>query len=442
MRRTPILLLALITAAQLDAQTPSDAASRSVELLPDLNLVAWTGPDTPVAQAVAPIATTLDSLFARNAGADAFRTFGPARPPILNQIDILNYGDGFWLLMSGDATWNQPGLTESTVITSADGSITLTIPRGALPPNIASDEVTVVTLQTNLGTPAVEIGPPDLVFGPPSVLAFNDLQSLVGAVFLSQSGLQHLEPIAPDQLRARFEAAQLTDSDEDLILLGEAGVVIPRDGHSFADEVTIQPITGVFNRDGAFGYPLGTTVPFLANIHADSSEEYQAGQTITLTSQQHGLVEFQIAEPVLTGGDFFTTPPPLTPDRVPTGQAGAGLGPPPFFEIPALFTCDSAGDFTVGLNATVEHGWAMLTVLPGLPPLSVNVPSFVSAEPAAGKCVDNATPTSAPSPVARRSSSAPASASKRTTAVSASAPRSPAISSSPSTTGRSPPMPS
>ena len=89
-------------------QVPVVDAAREVSLVPQFNLVVWTGADgTPVGEAVAGILDALDALFIWDPRADEFLSYRPGAPAFLNTADVLNYGDGIWLKMSAPAVWEQ-----------------------------------------------------------------------------------------------------------------------------------------------------------------------------------------------------------------------------------------------------------------------------------------------------------------------------------------------
>ena len=86
-------------------QQPLVAAVTSVDLLAGFNLVAWRGPATPVADAFAAIRDQLITAFTYETVAERFRSYGPDRPAVLNDLDSLQSDDGVWLNMAAAATW-------------------------------------------------------------------------------------------------------------------------------------------------------------------------------------------------------------------------------------------------------------------------------------------------------------------------------------------------
>lgn len=84
--------------------------ARSLFVDQNFNLVAWTGPDhTPIADAFDEvIVDDLVAVYAWDAQAGRFRSYGPARLALLNDLTELNHGDAVWLLMSEFDLWNQP----------------------------------------------------------------------------------------------------------------------------------------------------------------------------------------------------------------------------------------------------------------------------------------------------------------------------------------------
>ena len=83
---------------------PMQLGARSVPLISGFNLAVWTGPSaTPFEAAVATIAVELTAAFTYDAGAQAFRSYGPRRLPLLNDAITLDFGDALWLLMQDAA---------------------------------------------------------------------------------------------------------------------------------------------------------------------------------------------------------------------------------------------------------------------------------------------------------------------------------------------------
>ena len=86
-------------------QQPIAASVESVALLAGFNLVAWRGPAAPAAAAFAAIATALISAFTYDAAGERFRSYAPGRLDLLNDLAMLQPGDGVWLNMVTAAPW-------------------------------------------------------------------------------------------------------------------------------------------------------------------------------------------------------------------------------------------------------------------------------------------------------------------------------------------------
>ena len=111
------------------------------------NLVTWTGPSgLEPADTFAGIATDLAAAFAFDKPSETFTSFGPSRPAFLNDLAPLIYGDGFWVLMDAPASWAQPASPAPVVVALDDGSATLEIPRGALPPGLDPADIRVTAV--------------------------------------------------------------------------------------------------------------------------------------------------------------------------------------------------------------------------------------------------------------------------------------------------------
>ena len=88
-------------------------AARVVPLRPDWNLEAWTGPTSPIEDALAPLLSTLADAFTWDVGRQAFRSFSPGRAAFLNTLSELRFGDGVWLRLAGGGLvrWRQAPVT-------------------------------------------------------------------------------------------------------------------------------------------------------------------------------------------------------------------------------------------------------------------------------------------------------------------------------------------
>ena len=90
---------------------PVFRGAHSVPLLAGANLAAWTGPSgTPVEDALAAILDRVELAATFDADGQTFLTFGPTSPAAVNTLTTLDHGVGIWLLLSAEATWEQPSV--------------------------------------------------------------------------------------------------------------------------------------------------------------------------------------------------------------------------------------------------------------------------------------------------------------------------------------------
>ena len=114
-----VLLLAAIGGAGLVpvGDAPADAQSeiaetRTVALDEGWNLAGWTGPDTPLAEAIADIIDLTEAAAAFDAAPQAFRTWNATAPPFLNTLDTMVQGQALWVLVTAPIDWVQPVVAE------------------------------------------------------------------------------------------------------------------------------------------------------------------------------------------------------------------------------------------------------------------------------------------------------------------------------------------
>lgn len=93
-----------------------------VSLQPNWNLVGFGG-DQEIDAATAGIASSIRSLFAWDAVAQAFQSYIPDLPTFLNTLGELGAGDGVWLFVENPAgvIWDQPAITTARDVTLQDG---------------------------------------------------------------------------------------------------------------------------------------------------------------------------------------------------------------------------------------------------------------------------------------------------------------------------------
>ena len=105
-------------------EQPAVAGLRLVALLPGFNLEMWTGPDgTDPASAFAGLGSGLVTAFSWDESNQAFRSYAPDRAAFLNDMVVLNHGDGVWLELSTPATWLQPARGGTTAKASRHSTL-------------------------------------------------------------------------------------------------------------------------------------------------------------------------------------------------------------------------------------------------------------------------------------------------------------------------------
>ena len=123
-----VLLLAAIGGAGLVpvGDAPADAQSeiaetRTVALDEGWNLAGWTGPDTPLAEAIADIIDLTEAAAAFDAAPQAFRTWNATAPPFLNTLDTMVQGQALWVLVTAPIDWVQPVVADPTPLALRSG---------------------------------------------------------------------------------------------------------------------------------------------------------------------------------------------------------------------------------------------------------------------------------------------------------------------------------
>ena len=92
-------------------EQPMFSGFRTVSLVAGFNLVMWTGPDgTPTDRAVALVGGAIAAVYQWDATAQQFRSYAADRPPVLNDLNRLNFGDGLWVHAREPVLWTQPPL--------------------------------------------------------------------------------------------------------------------------------------------------------------------------------------------------------------------------------------------------------------------------------------------------------------------------------------------
>ena len=116
-RRKRILAIALVLALLAGAgtllalprgATAQDAETRTLSLDEGWNLAGWTGPDTPLADAILDIVDVIVTAAAFDTAQEAFRTWNATAPPFLNSLDTLRQGQAVWVLVTAPISWVQP----------------------------------------------------------------------------------------------------------------------------------------------------------------------------------------------------------------------------------------------------------------------------------------------------------------------------------------------
>ena len=90
------------------AQLPDSV--RDVTMTAEWNLVGWTGPNVSAGLATDSIASDFDVMFGWDAASQAFLSYSPMLPPVLNTLEMLELGRGYWVHVTNPAgtRWRQP----------------------------------------------------------------------------------------------------------------------------------------------------------------------------------------------------------------------------------------------------------------------------------------------------------------------------------------------
>ena len=92
---------------------PEVASTRVLPLEEGWNLVAWTGSDIAVEDAVSSIAEGFETVLRFDASAQGFGRFDASAPAPVNTLASVATGDGLWVRVATDTTWIQARPTES-----------------------------------------------------------------------------------------------------------------------------------------------------------------------------------------------------------------------------------------------------------------------------------------------------------------------------------------
>jgi len=186
-------------------QQPVVSDPGAVELATGFNLLTWTGPSgLDPDSALGLLGDDLLVAFAFDPAVATFTSYGPTRPAFVNDLEPMTYGDGFWALMDGARAWQQPPAPAPFTRALAGGDVTLTIPRGALPPGIDPDTVQISDITESpafaaLGEEAegvlvgIDLRPAGAVFAVPVVLTVTVPNSAGANLFALLSSGDEIE---------------------------------------------------------------------------------------------------------------------------------------------------------------------------------------------------------------------------------------------------------
>lgn len=92
-----------------DPRDPSGKIGpRIVPLHQGHNMVMWTGGEIPIVDALKDIRNLVEAVFIWDAEAKEWRTYHPDLPAAVNDLKILRFGEGVWIIVKKDVTWEQP----------------------------------------------------------------------------------------------------------------------------------------------------------------------------------------------------------------------------------------------------------------------------------------------------------------------------------------------
>ena len=89
-------------------EMPLPAAPLSIPLVRGFNLVVWSGEDGIATEdAIASLGSAFNALFVWDQATQRFLSFSATAPGFLNDADALSLGEGVWVNVSRNVTWNQ-----------------------------------------------------------------------------------------------------------------------------------------------------------------------------------------------------------------------------------------------------------------------------------------------------------------------------------------------
>ena len=109
-------------AAPAEPEAPPPPPPEPQFLHPGWNLVGWTG-NTAIGEAVAPLAGSIDVVFAYDAAAQSFRRYAPDGSPQTNTLTTLQAGDGLLVHVTAPdgVEWFPPRVAQSQVVALTAG---------------------------------------------------------------------------------------------------------------------------------------------------------------------------------------------------------------------------------------------------------------------------------------------------------------------------------